>query len=121
MLEIIAGARSTTPGRLRVGDTVHIQLNTDHNIEGTEELAAHVSGVVHSDLVSLSEHVTRVEVHLSDASGDRDGQDDKHCMMEARLAGRQPIAVTNQAQTVDEAISGASRKLKRVVESALRE
>ncbi len=98
-----------------------IQINTDHNIEGTEELSAHVTGVVQSDLGSLAEHVTRVEVHLSDADGDKHGQGDKRCVMEARLEGRKPIAVTHNGSTVDMAVDGAIAKLKRVVESAVRE
>lgn len=98
-----------------------IQINTDHNIEGTDELAAHVTGVVQSDLDSLGEHVTRVEVHLSDVDGNKDGDADKRCVMEARLEGRKPIAVTHNGSTLDQAIDGAIAKLKRVVESAVRE
>ena len=52
----------------------------------------------------ISDHITRVEVHLSDENGDKDGQNDMRCMMEARLEGRQPIAVTHQAATLDEAV-----------------
>ena len=40
-------------------------------------------------------------------------------MMEARLEGRQPIAVTHQAATVEQAIDGAADKLKRSIESTL--
>ncbi len=95
-----------------------VQLNTDHNIEGTEELSAHVTGgVVQSE---LGEHVTRLEVHLSDVDRAKSGQGDKRCVMEARLEGRKPIAVTDHGSTVDHAIDGAIAKLKRVVESAVR-
>ena len=119
--EIVADAQLAAAGIRRTRATVQIQLNTDRNIEGTEELAAHVTGVVRGDLGDLGEQVTRVEVHLSDVDGDRNGQDDKRCMMEARLEGRQPIAVTHRGPTVEQAIDGAIRKLKRVVESAVRE
>ena len=40
-------------------------------------------------------------------------------MMEARLEGRQPIAVTNEAATVDRAVDGAADKLNRLIESTL--
>jgi hypothetical protein len=40
-------------------------------------------------------------------------------MMEARLKGRQPTAVTCQAATLDQAIAGAADKLKRSLESTL--
>ena len=67
---------------------MQIQINTDHNIENHEALAAQVLGVVESALSRLSDHITRVEVHLSDESSHKSSQNDKRCMMEARLEGR---------------------------------
>lgn len=98
---------------------MQIQINTDHNIEGHEVLATQVSGVVESALSRLSDHITRVEVHLSDENSHKSGQYDKRCMMEARLEGRQPIAVTHQAATLDQAVDGAAGKLTRMIESTL--
>ena len=102
---------------------MHIQINTDHNIEGHESMAEHVSNVVESALSQLSEHITRVEVHLSDENGpenDRNkGQNDKRCMMEARLEGYHPLAVTAHANTVHQAIDSAAEKLAHVIESTL--
>ena len=98
---------------------MQIQINTDRNIEGHETLGARVRGVVESALSRLSDRITRVEVHLSDESSHRSGQNDKRCMMEARLEGRQPIAVTHQAATVDQAVDGAADKLTRLIESTL--
>jgi ribosome-associated translation inhibitor RaiA len=40
-------------------------------------------------------------------------------MMEARLAGRQPIAVTEEAATLDLAVDGAADKLARLIEHTL--
>jgi len=37
---------------------------------------------------------------------------DKRCMIEGRLGGKQPIAVTNQANTLEQAVAGAVDKLK---------
>jgi len=98
---------------------MQIQINTDRNIEGHEALAAQVSGVVESALRRFSAHITRVEVHLSDENSLKSGQSDKRCMMEARLEGRQPIAVTHEAASLDQAIDGASDKLARMVENTL--
>ena len=83
---------------------MQIQINTDHNVEGHEALADHIRDVVKSSLRSVSDHITRVEVHLTDESGHKDTQNDKRCVMEARLQGRQPIAVTNHATTLHEAV-----------------
>jgi len=98
---------------------MQIQFNTDHNIEGHEALAVQVRGVVESALSRMSDHVTRVEVHLSDDSSHKSSRSGKRCMMEARLEGHQPIAVTHQAATVDQALAGASAKLTRLIESTL--
>ena len=102
---------------------MQIQFNTDHNIEGHEAAAAQVRGVVESALSRISDRITRVAVHLSDESshksGEKSSQHDKRCMMEARLEGHQPIAVTHQAATLDQAVDGAAGKLARLIENTL--
>jgi ribosome-associated translation inhibitor RaiA len=96
-----------------------IQINTDNHIEGREALAEETSATVESTLGHLAEHITRVEVHLSDENSDKGGAHDKRCMMEARLEGHQPIAVTDEAETIDQAIDGAAEKLKRSLDHTL--
>jgi len=86
---------------------MNIQLNTDVHIDGTEALAAEVSAMIEKALEHFGEHVTRVEVHLSDENGDKNGQNDQRCMLEARLEGRQPVAVTDHAATLEQAVHGA--------------
>lgn len=99
---------------------MQIQINTDHNIDGHEAHATQVSSVVESALNRYSDHITRVEVHLSDENSDKKGgEHDMRCVMEARLEGRQPIAVTHQGATVDQAVDGAADKLHRMIESTL--
>jgi ribosome-associated translation inhibitor RaiA len=98
---------------------MQIQFNTDHNIEGHEALAAQVRGVVENALSRISDHITRVEVHLSDDSSHKSSQNHKRCMMEARLEGHQPIAVIHHAATLDQAVDGAADKLARLIESTL--
>jgi len=98
---------------------MQVLVNTDHNIQGHEALAAQVSEVVDNALNRVSDHITRVEVHLDDENGDKHGPNDKRCVMEARLEGRQPIAVTHRAATLDQAVDGAADKLTRLIESTL--
>ncbi len=98
---------------------MQVQINTDHNIQHDEALAAWITGVVESALAHSSDHITRVEVHLSDENGRKSGQHDKRCMMEARLEGRSPIAVTDHAATLDKAVNDAAGKLGRMIESAV--
>jgi len=94
-----------------------IQLNTDVHIEGTEGLAAKVSAWVEQTLGRFSEHITRVEVHLSDENGGKSGPRDQRCMLEARLEGRQPVAVTDHAATLEQAVHGAAQKLANLLEN----
>jgi ribosome-associated translation inhibitor RaiA len=102
-----------------VEELMQIQINTDSNIEGREKLAVHVTRVVEDKLSRFGERVTRVEVHLSDENGHKSGQDDKRCMMEGRLEGHQPMAVTHHAATLSQAINGAAVKLERIIESTI--
>lgn len=99
---------------------MQIQINTDHNIEGHEALTFRVSAAIENTLSRFSDHITRVEVHLSDENSDKKaGYDDMRCLIEARLEGRPPIAVTHQATTLDEAVDGAADKLANLIESTL--
>ena len=98
---------------------MQVQTNTDRNITGSGELSTQVEAVVVGALARFREQITRVEVHLSDENGPRGGANDIRCLMEARLEGRPPTAVSHQASTVDEALEGAAAKLARSIESTL--
>ena len=94
---------------------MQIQVNTDHNIHGGERLAAHVKAELASTLSRFDQWLTRVEVHLGvDAAG---RTEDKRCVIEARPAGAQPVAVTHHAGTVDDAYSGAAQKMEKVLDT----
>lgn len=95
---------------------MQIQTNTDKNIEGGERLSLHVQSLLQAKLSRFREHITRVEAHLSDESSHKSHGDDKKCVMEARPAGLQPLAVTHFAATLDQAITGAADKLERLLE-----
>jgi ribosome-associated translation inhibitor RaiA len=96
-----------------------IQINTDDNVKGGAGLEQHTETVVADTLGHLAECVTRVEVHLSDENGAKGGSMDKRCLMEARVEGQQPIAVTDAAENLHEAIAGAAGKLKRSLDRTL--
>jgi ribosome-associated translation inhibitor RaiA len=99
---------------------MQIQINTDNNIEGNDRLAQQVEVAVRHALDRFSAQVTRVEVHLSDENSDKKfGTGDKRCLLEARLAGLQPISVTHEAATLEQAVDGAVEKLARSLESTL--
>jgi Sigma 54 modulation protein / S30EA ribosomal protein len=100
--------------------TMQVLVHTDRNIDGHEALVDEVSAEVTSALNHFSDGITRVEVHLSDENSDKKGgKDDKRCLMEARLEGRQPIAVTFRAATLSQAVRGAADNLASIIETTL--
>ena len=96
-----------------------IQLNTDKNLAGSEKLSVYLTSLISEELSRFSNQITRVEVHLSDENGLREGLNDKRCMIEARLEGMKPIAVTNHADTQELAFEGAIEKLKTSLETVI--
>lgn len=98
---------------------MQIQINTDRNIEGREALSAHIRTVVEHALTHESDHVTRVEVHVTDENGPKSGPNAMRCVMEVRLERHQPLNVTFDAASMHQAIAGAADKLRHVVEHTL--
>ena len=96
-----------------------IEVRTDSNIHGSAQFADHVKGIVHAALDRFGDRIRRVDVHLSDAVGNKTSHDDKCCMIEARRDGCEPILVTQHESSMDQAIHGAVHKLKQSVDSAL--
>lgn len=95
-----------------------IQINTDKNIEGNAKFTAYFRSLIEQEL-GRYENITRVELHLSDENGSKEGKADKRCLLEARLEGKQPIAVTMVAGTNEKAVDGALNKLKASLETIL--
>lgn len=98
---------------------MQINVNTDKTIERTAGLDSHVKEVVQAALQRFGEHISRVEVHLSDNNAQKSGDGDTRCMMEARINGYQPIAVTDHEATLHQSINGAADKLQRAIDSTL--
>ena len=97
-----------------------IQINTDKNIPGYEALTHRVETILEQVLARFIDQITRIEVHLSDEnSASKSGMADKRCLLEVRLATRQPASVSEQAQTVDQAVRGAAQKMVSSLESEL--
>ncbi len=97
---------------------MEIQVNTNHTIDGNDELRRETTKIVERSMARFAEQITRIEIHLSDVNGERGGED-KRCVLEARLAGRQPVAVTHESGTVPTALAGATRKMTTLLDSTL--
>jgi Sigma 54 modulation protein / S30EA ribosomal protein len=82
-------------------------------------LSDHVKAEVRTALHRYGDRIKRVDVHLSDAVGNKTSPDDKCCMIEARRDGYEPIVVTHQETSMEQAIHGAIHELKKSIDSAL--
>lgn len=89
-----------------------IQFNTDKTINGDERHQDFFTSQIVDELKRYQSNITRIEVHLSDENGKKEGIKDIRCLLEARLEGKHPIAVICDAETVELAVSGAIDKLK---------
>lgn len=98
---------------------MQIQVNTSNGVNNKDALERWADAEIKQQLGRFVDDVTRVEVHLSDENHDKAGSGDKCCVMEARLAHHQPLAVTQHATTLDEAFRGAADKLKRLLDNTL--
>ena len=94
---------------------MNIQINTDKNVEGSERLESYFSSEISRVLSRFDDKVTRIEVHFGDENSAKFGLNDKRCLIEARPANMQPIAVTEHADTIEKAFSGALDKIKKVL------
>ncbi len=99
---------------------MHIRVNTDRNIEGSDRLASDMEAIVRDAIARFADRITRVEMHLSDEnSRDKEGTADKRCLLEARLAGLRPVVVSHVADSVEQAVDGAAEKLARSLDHTL--
>jgi hypothetical protein len=96
---------------------MQILVTTDHNVLGQEGLASRVEQDVMNVLARFADDVTRVVVHLSDDLSGKHKSPGKKCVMEARLAGRAPLAVDHHGDSVKKSYDGAARKLLRLLTS----
>lgn len=99
---------------------MELQFNTDKNIKDAGRVSDFFSPIIEKEFERFSSHVTRFEVHLSDQNSIKDGGvDDRKCMIEARIKGKQPIVVTHFSNSNDQAIKGAIDKMKISIDSVI--
>ena len=96
---------------------MQVLINTDSHINADPGVLDQVQGDMVSTLARFREQLTRVEVHLSDQNAGRGGAASMRCMLEARPAGRKPVAVTHLAATIEEAASGAGSSLASLLDT----
>ncbi|WP_311222307.1 MULTISPECIES: HPF/RaiA family ribosome-associated protein [unclassified Acidovorax] len=98
---------------------MQVQVQTDDHIDGSEAMNRWIQDETNTRLLRFRDHLTRVEIHLSDLDAGKSGGADKRCSIEARAAGRPPLAVTADAEKVPEAFTAAIDKLARALDNDL--
>jgi hypothetical protein len=99
---------------------MRIELKTDSDIEGHDELARYLETVVTAALEHDLAKVANVDAQISGVSStSAGGADGIRCALQARLEVLHPLTVTHEAQTVHETVRGAAAKLKHAVNLAL--
>ena len=98
---------------------MQVQVHTDNNVNSSANLTSNVEADLNETLSRFGNQITRVEVHFRDVNGPKTVGDDKSCLLEARLAGRQPVVVSHEAASLRQALDGASEKLVRSLDKLL--
>ncbi len=95
-----------------------VRIDHDDHVRASQERSGEIEQLVHAHLGRFGELITSVQVHLSDENGPRVTPGDRRCLMEARLAGREPIVVRHRADSVKQAVSGAASRLERAIDES---
>ncbi|HYE38351.1 MAG TPA: HPF/RaiA family ribosome-associated protein [Ramlibacter sp.] len=96
-----------------------VQVNTSNDIENKDALESWASDYLNEQLGRFDQDITSIEVQMTDENhAAKGGSIDKRCMMEARVNGRAPIAVTNYAPDQNLAFRGAADKLAHALDHA---
>jgi ribosome-associated translation inhibitor RaiA len=91
--------------------TMAVRLNPG-NLQSSDALVAWTDRKVRAALRRFAPRITRVEVHVADLNGPKEGKSDLRCAMEVRINGRKPLVVEHRAADLYAAIDGAARKLR---------
>ena len=92
-----------------------IQINTDKNIEGSQNMETYYKDSLEHGLKNFSQYITRLEVHVSDQNADKEGADDIQVRIEARVRGKEPVLVEARAANQEAALQGAIDKIQGVM------
>ncbi len=98
---------------------MQVQVNTSNGVENKETLERWADEFLNDALSRFRQEITRVEVQMSDENSAAKGATDLRCMLEARLNGHAPLAVSHHAESRDLAFRGAAQKLVRLIEHTL--
>ncbi len=93
-----------------------IQFNSDSKLTVHENFKIKLTDLLLKELKRYSDQLTLLKVYLSDEHGKENVLNNKSCLLEAHIKGRQPIASTSGQSTHELAVKEASGKLKSSLE-----
>jgi hypothetical protein len=97
---------------------MHIHVNTDRSIEGSDALALTVQSTIDAALDRYGDRLTRIEAHLSDEDGTKGAKcGGMRCLLEAHPSGLQPVVVTGSGDSVERACHDATQKMQSLLDS----
>jgi len=96
-----------------------VQVNTSNDVDNKETLERWATEFLNTQLARFDQDITSIEVQMTDENHSAKGGVDKRCMMEARVNGRAPIAVTNYGADQNLAFRGAADKLANALDHAI--
>lgn len=98
---------------------MHFQVRTDNHIQNSEALSDSLRAEIEAALFPQFEgRIRRVEVYFQDMNSHKGGTDIR-CAIEVSLAGHQPVAVSNEAASLDAAAGGAIDKLTKSLDRTI--
>ncbi|UCJ16589.1 HPF/RaiA family ribosome-associated protein [Pseudomonas sp. MM211] len=98
---------------------MQVMVNSGKHVDTSMAFKTDIRGRVRDKLQRYEEHLTRVEIHLSDENALKSGPQDKRCKVEARMKGRDPMSVSFDACEMQQAIDGAMNRLTSVLDRNL--
>jgi len=98
--------------------SMQIQINPGAGVHVSDALEESIREALGAVDRRFGEQLTRIEVHFQDTNGPKGGVN-KHCRIEARPRGLDPVLAENTAEDAYEAARGAAKKLERVLDGRL--
>jgi hypothetical protein len=96
-----------------------VQVNASNDVHNKDSLESWADDYLNERLARFGQDLTSIEVQLTDENhATRGGDADKRCMMEARISGRAPVAVTAFGPDQNLAFRAAGEKLEHALDHA---
>lgn len=97
-----------------------VQVNASNDVHNKEALESWAAEYLNERLARFTQDLTSIEVQLTDENhATKGGAAEKRCMLEGRMAGRAPVAVTAFGADQNLAFRAATEKLEHALDHAI--